>query len=125
MAVFEGTTRPAGDYKLFAVQNGTPCVEVGSAIFAFEAERQKKESHAFLQQYVVYTSEAKRTDNGFQLLCGQHGVNQPHLTITITWSELATIMRQVEAEGHPQKDKSGGRYLQIDHSSNHEEHHDR
>jgi len=117
-AVFEGTTRPAGDYKLFAVQDGTPCIEVGGAILAFEAQRQNQDIHAFLERYVVYTSEAKRIENGFQLVCGQHGVNQPHLIISITWRELAGIMARVEAEGHVLKDKSGDTYLQIHYSTN-------
>jgi hypothetical protein len=117
-AVFEGTTRPAGDYKLFAVRNGTPCVEVGEAILAFEAEKQKTDIPAFLERYVVYTSDAERIDNGFRLVCGQRGVNQPHLVISIAWRELATIIGRVEAEGHPQKDKSGDTYLQVDYSTN-------
>ncbi len=103
VAVFEGTTRPAGEYKLFAVQDGAPCLEIGNAILAFQAEKEKTDVRAFMERCILATSALERTDHGLQL--GSLG---------FTWEEIATVMQRVKAEGQVQKDGSGMSYLHID-----------
>jgi hypothetical protein len=105
-------------YKLFGVTNGTPRLEVGTAILAFEAQRKGQDVSAFLQQHELCPSSLKRLTDGVELQYPQRQLNSSPLHLSLTWDELSTVMRRVQAQGRPQKDKSGMSYLQIDYSQN-------
>lgn len=115
-ALFVGTTQP-GEYELLAVENGGTCFAVGKPILALQAERKSTGVSAFLAEHQIFTWSLKQLTNGFEFEYSQrHGVNNPHLHSTLTWTELSTIMHRVEAEGRPQKDSSGFSYLQLDYA---------
>lgn len=113
-ALFVGTTQP-GEYELFAVNDGGAPLEVGNPILAFKAETDSTDISAFVSQHQIYTRYLKRLTNGFELVYSRrHGVNNPHLHLSVTWDALSTIMHRVESEGTEQKDRSGYSYWQID-----------
>jgi hypothetical protein len=115
-AIFDATTLP-GDYVLFASEEGGPRLEVGNAILAFQAEKEKMDVSAFVEQHEVDTSYLKGLTDGIELQYSQRrGVNNPILHIALTWNELSIIMQRVRAEGRPQKDRSGMSYLRIDYN---------
>lgn len=115
IALFIGTTS-SGDDKLFAVRDGGKVMEVGRPILAYEAQRQSAaDVAAFVNAHELNMGHVQPLPDGFELKYWRSaGVNNPFLPLVLTWDELATIMRRVEAEGRRVKDRSGVSYLQID-----------
>ena len=115
------TTARAGEYLLFAVKDGVNPLEVGKAILAFQAEKEKADVPAFLEQHQIYTYTLKKLTDGFDLQYSKwRGNSNPFLHISLTWDDLSTIMQRVKAEGRPQKGRSGMSYLQIEYNAKRE-----
>lgn len=117
LVVFIGDTQPGKAQHsdgLFAAHGGAPLLEIQKTVLALEAEKERADVSSTIDRYQICYSYLKPLTNGLEFQFMQkRGLNNPRLTISITWDELTEIMDCVLSQGSRQKDRSGKSYLQI------------